>query len=64
MTKCPWGEVMGEINYLLYVLEKMQNEEPLTPIARMIDEATGRYKYDTQEARKIMRRIEKLKKLL
>ena len=55
---------MGEINYLLYVLEKMQSGEPLSPIERMIDEATGRWRHDVKDAKRVIRRIEKLKKLL
>ena len=58
-------EIIAEIDYIHWQLSKMLKEEKkLTPIARMIDEAT---KYDQKKlkfANKLMKRANKLKALL
>lgn len=63
MTEIPrWLELQAEIDYRLFLLGEMQREdESLTPMDRLIDEATGHDKARLAEAKVIMGEIETLK---
>jgi hypothetical protein len=61
-----WLELQAEIDYRIFLLNEMRREvqaegERLTPLARMIDEATGHDEKRLAEAREIIAEIKTLK---
>ena len=57
-----WLELQAEIDYRLFLLGQMQAEdERLTPMDRLIDEATGHDEARLAEAEEIMAEIKTLK---
>jgi len=57
-----WLELQAEIDYRLFLLGQMQAEdERLTPLDRLIDEATGHDEARLAEAEEIMAEIKTLK---
>lgn len=63
MTVIPrWLELQFEIDYRLFLLGEMQREdENLTPMDRLVDEATGHDKARLAEVEVIMGEIKTLK---
>ena len=67
MTDIPrWLELQAEIDYRIWLLNEMRREvqaegERLTPLARMIDEATGYDEKRLAEAEEIIAEIKTLK---
>ena len=63
MTEIPrWLELQAEIDYRLFLLNEMRREdEKLTPIERLIDEATGLDEARLAEAGAIIAEIKALK---
>lgn len=67
MTEIPrWLELQMEIDYRIFLLNEMRRElaaedERLTPLDRMIDEATGHDAARLAEAEEIIAEIKKLK---
>lgn len=64
-TKIPrWLELQAEIDYWHYCLNQMleQTKKNTSPIAIMIDKATGFSKAKTKEAKEIIKHVKKLKK--
>ncbi len=63
MTEIPrWLELQAEIDSRLWLLDEMQREdERLTPLERMIDEATGHDKARLAEAEEIIAEIKTLR---
>lgn len=58
-----WLEIQAEIDFLLFCLNKMlEKEKSLSELDKMIDQATGYDKQKLEEAKKIMKKITKLKK--
>jgi len=58
-----WLEIQAEVDYWHYCLAKMlQQEKNLLPIERMIEHATGYDKKKLLDVKRIIKRIEKLKK--
>ena len=57
-----WLELQAEIDYRLFLLGQMRREdERLTPLDRLIDEATGHDEARLAEAEEIMAEIKTLK---
>lgn len=57
-----WLELQEEIDYWLFVLNSMRAEvSKRSAIDRMIDEATGREKDLTKQAKKVIARLKKLR---
>ena len=67
MTVIPrWLELQAEIDYRIWLLNEMRRElesedERLTPLDRLIDEATGHDKARLAEAEEIIAEIKTLK---
>ncbi len=63
MTEIPrWLELQAEIDSRRWLLDEMQREdERLTPLERMIDEATGHDKARLAEAEEIIAEIKTLR---
>ena len=67
MTVIPrWLELQAEIDYRIFLLNEMRREldaedERLTPLDRLIDEATGHDKARLAEAEEIIAEIKTLK---
>ena len=67
MTDIPrWLEIQAEIDYRIFLLNEMRREvaaegERLSPLDRLIDEATGYDEKRLAEAREIIAEIEALK---
>lgn len=64
MTKIPrWLELQAKIDYYYFILRSMYEESiKRSPIAIMIDGATGINKKNLSDAKMIIKKIEKLKK--
>ena len=62
-TEIPrWPELQAEIDYRLFLLNEMRREdEKLTPIDRLIDEATGHDAARLAEAEEIIAELKGLK---
>jgi len=57
--------ILAEIDYLMYLLTKMLEEEKLlTPLHKAIDDASGYGKEKLKRAKSIIRQIERRKKTL
>lgn len=61
-----WLELQAEIDYRIFLLNEMRRElaaedERLTPLDRMIDEATGHDEARLAEAKEIIAEIEALR---
>lgn len=63
MTEIPrWLELQAEIDCRLFLLNEMRREDgKLTPLDRLVDEATGHDEARLAEAREIIAELEALK---